>query len=412
MVWESLPPNNTEEDVVLLSYITTTATIAALVQETNPLPRGKSVFDSRLDWKKFVRHKKNRKDFQRHLRMKYSSFKKLLNYIRADLLVNEEMGSLRGGAVIPEVCLYATLRYLAGGSYSDIHYFTGISRTAFYDVVNKTMHAIINCKQLAIKFPTTRAEVEEAANGFCSVSSAPNCMWNVATVLDGYHLEIKVPAKKDAKNVKSFFSGHYQSYGVNVQAACDHQCRFQFLGVAGPGVMGDREAVFELELGDLVEGLPAMYCAISDCAYTPTEKMVPVFGGQQALRKRNDNFNFYASQLRIRIEMAFGMMTMKWCILQHPLMCKLEKVKYVITCVAMLHNFCINERLLQEGASATVRHNGDIDLPIQIQALRQAASEIDLDDMEQNFESGHSNNRERMVSDIQTYGYTRPGAHV
>ena len=110
--------------------------------------------------------------------------------------------------------------------------------------------------------------------------------------------------------------------------------------------------------------------------------------------------------------MAFGMMTMKWGILQHPLMCKLEKVKYVITCVAMLHNFCINERLLEEGEKATVHHASDVDLPIQIQALRQAASEIDFADMQQNFESGHSHNRERMVADIATYGYTRPGGRM
>ena len=48
---------------------------------------------------------------------------------------------------------------------------------------------------------------------------------------------------------------------------------------------------------------------IGDCAYKPTEHLVPIFGGDLALRKENDNFNFYASQLRIRIEMAFGLMT-------------------------------------------------------------------------------------------------------
>ncbi len=36
------------------------------------------------------------------------------------------------------------------------------------------------------------------------------------------------------QNVKSFYSGHYKTHGINVQAACNHHCRFVFLGVAEP----------------------------------------------------------------------------------------------------------------------------------------------------------------------------------
>jgi hypothetical protein len=60
-----------------------------------------------------------------------------------------------------------------------------------------------------------------------------------------------------------------------------------------------------------VESLPGLYCTIGDCAYTPMEHMVPIFLAQNA-KLKNDNFNFYASQLRIRIEMAFGQMFKKW----------------------------------------------------------------------------------------------------
>jgi len=65
--------------------------------------------------------------------------------------------------------------------------------------------------------------------------------------------------------------------------------------------------------------LPAGYVCIADCAYQPTEHFVPIFGGNLALKKDNDNFNFFALQLQIRIEMAFGIMTQKWGILQCPL---------------------------------------------------------------------------------------------
>ena len=41
--------------------------------------------------------------------------------------INEEMASLCGGAIIPELCVYITLQYLAGGSYTDIFFLVGIS---------------------------------------------------------------------------------------------------------------------------------------------------------------------------------------------------------------------------------------------------------------------------------------------
>ena len=67
----------------------------------------------------------------------------------------------------------------------------------------------------------------------------------------------------------------------------------------------------ESGLSELVDALPNGFICVSDAAYQPTEKNIPVFGGDLALRKDNDNANYYISQLRVRIEMAFGMMSMK-----------------------------------------------------------------------------------------------------
>jgi hypothetical protein len=77
--------------------------------------------------------------------MKKSSFDKLLEYIRSDLEVDPKMAQLQGGAIIPEVALYCTLRYLAGGSYSDIYFMAGISSAYFYCIVWKTISAINSC---------------------------------------------------------------------------------------------------------------------------------------------------------------------------------------------------------------------------------------------------------------------------
>jgi hypothetical protein len=41
---------------------------------------------------------------------------------------------------------------------------------------------------------------------------------NCIGIIDGYLLRIKTPSRIHVGNVKSYFSGHYQCYGINIQA--------------------------------------------------------------------------------------------------------------------------------------------------------------------------------------------------
>jgi DDE superfamily endonuclease len=307
--------------------------------------RAPSMFEQRLSWEAIRDRHSNRSNFTRHLRMSLESFEQLLGYIRPSLVVNEEMAARRGGAILPEICLYCTIRWLAGGSYSDIYLFAGISTASFYRVVWKTLKAIIVCPELQMKFPSTIEECKEAANGFFSVSYG-GAITHCVSVIDGYLLEITTPPKDKVNCVRAYFSGHYQRNGVNIQAACDHMSRFQFFGVAGPGVTNDSIAYTdECELGDLVEALPVGFVAIGDAAYRSTEHMVSMYSGLDRKKKKYDNFNYFASQCRIRIEMAFGMMYRKWGILWRPLSIDIGSVRILALAIAMLHNYCINERI-------------------------------------------------------------------
>jgi hypothetical protein len=319
--------------------------------------RGKSSFQQRLRWDRFVRDYKDKPLFRRHLRMSYDSFCTLMDQIKGHLLIPDpKMAALRGGQILPEIHLYATIRYLAGGSYSDICMFCGISVAAFYTIVWRTIHAIN--KAITISFPSSPEDCAIRASSFENISSR-GIIKNCVGVLDGYLLGITTPRKRHAKNVRSYFSGHYQKYGINIQACCDADCRFTFLGIGGPGVTKDRTAVKESGLLSKIESLPAGYVCIADCAYQPTESLVPIFGGDLALQRDNDNFNFFASQLRIRIEMAFGLMTRKWGILQRPVTNSLLSIKHIVCCIARLHNFCIDERL-KAGCVASENTNNSL----------------------------------------------------
>ena len=108
----------------------------------------------------------------------------------------------------------------------------------FSHLLWKTIKAINNCAELQIAWPNTKKWQIKCACGFTSIST--NCaLHECVVVLDGYHLQTITPSKKEVHNVWSYFSGHYQTYWVNIQAPCDHNCCFLFIGIAGPGVMGD-----------------------------------------------------------------------------------------------------------------------------------------------------------------------------
>lgn len=174
--------------------------------------------------------------------------------------------------------------------------------------------------------------------------------------------------------------------------------------------MGDRQAVTEVELGDLIGNLPGSFCAIGDCAYTPSNHLVPVYGGASAKIARNDTFNFYASQLRIRIEMAFGLMTKKWGILHRPLQNDLKHLKHLVVAIGRLHNYGINERLAQRPPGHTFKTR-EVSMDPTTQAMRTAQALFDFDEMQGIFESGHSETRGWMVDKIESMKISRPSTN-
>jgi hypothetical protein len=93
----------------------------------------------------------------------------------------------------------------------------------------------------------------------------------------------------------------------------------------------------------LVENLPPGFHIVADAAYMVSEHLLGPYHGAQRDDDANAIFNFYLSQLRIRIEMAFGLLTTKWRILRVPLTVNVVDgtlAKIVETC-AILHNFVI-----------------------------------------------------------------------
>jgi DDE superfamily endonuclease len=389
--------------------------------------RNSPIYEQRMCWEAYCEKHVQRWTFKQRLRMSKQSFDLLLSYVRHYLVVNEEMANMRGGSICPEICLYCTIRWLAGGSYLDITDICGISKASFYRVIWKTITAIVLAPELAIAWPESPEAIQDNMADFASISFSC-AINNCVGVGDGFLLRIKLPSKRDAKNIRSFFSGHYQCYGLNIQAVCDRHCRFIFMAVAGPGVAKDRQAARACGLMDLVSKLPNGTCIIVDAAYEPTENMVPVYQGVDKFNPRYDNFNFYASQLRIRIEMAFGILTNKWGILQRPVGVALKNVKWMVQAIGRLHNFVINERLKEQGietaADRRVHSNDDEAMTAAVAEGRgylpsvpedENGDPVNLDPIFNTASiasiAGHSELREAMARRIERLGLKRPASN-
>ena len=369
----------------------------------------------RVDWKTFseAHMKNNEKDFIKCLRMPLKAFEKLHEILKDDLHKNRRMGAKRGGVIASEIRLYITLRYLGGGSMHDIRRTFGCGKSTAYHIIHEVCHEICQNSKFEMAFPKSESECATAALGFRSISY-DDAIVNCVAVLDGYLLHVEQPRKKLVGNQRVFYSGHYKKFGINIQAACDLNSRFIYFALAGPGSQNDKVAIEQCTLGSLIDNLPNGYVAIGDAAYHPTERLAPIFYGVNRDEPLYDNFNFFASQLRIRIEMAFGLMQMKWRFLQQPRQVT-RNLPNIVMAIARLHNYVVKFRL-DQGASVEdmvqeVQEAGDISYaPSQPSDERGNPMLYNEDGTPRRrpLPKGHSATRHQMAERIRDRNLVRP----
>ena len=207
--------------------------LAALLLATIPLAhidgRQSPFFRERLKWPDHVAmlNKEGPNAFYKMYRMHYHSYMKLCSLIHHDVQKNIEMANRKTGnyeqastigVITTPIALHCCIRWLSGGSHHDIRLTAGMSKASFYKYAHRCIAAINACDALSYNFPTTPLEVEHTATSFHSISK-DGLMEGCVAALDGLLLKINVPRKSEVGNVRAFFSGHYQHYGVNVQVS-------------------------------------------------------------------------------------------------------------------------------------------------------------------------------------------------
>jgi hypothetical protein len=236
------------------------------------------------------------------------------------------------------------------------------------------VQAVNNLHEMDIEYPESAEEQNKIAQQFKQVSSAGFDI--CAGAIDGILIWIKKPALKEATGAEcgqsKFLCGRKGKFGLNCQAVSDVRDRILDISIAYGGASSDclafeRSKLFERCENGLMKNGNVLF---GDNAYLNTSYMATPYtnvSGNEHYRTRDD-YNFYQSQLRIRVECCFGMLVHRWGILRTAMShtISLARIVALVNTLARLHNYCIDE-----ADRLGVKDNLQRRLPVDVQYMME-----------------------------------------
>lgn len=368
----------------------------------------------RINWGYHVAKLIHEDKFEKEYKINFEAWDRLRSWLVPSLQRNESK-SRSLSPITVDIIMGCGMRYLTGSMKSAIRHIFGMSLSSAHRCCTGFILAVLSCKHLQISFPSDISGWDKLRRGFCD-KSKDGIMNGCVGAIDGMLQKTIAPKKNEVSNVRSYYSGHYEHYGLNCQGACDVNLRFIYFGVIGPGSMNDNIAFSVAgNLSETIKNLPQGMYFVGDAAYTVSDTLLIPFTGADRDVEQNDIFNFYLSQLRIRIEMAFGLLVNRFRILKRPLEMSLEMNSKTIMACAMLHNYiidgndvCINDRRsFHDSTSSLLGHqhmddnqwrDEDADFSYLPTMIEEGYEEMD----------GVSMTRKAIVDFLQENGYKRP----
>jgi DDE superfamily endonuclease len=310
--------------------------------------------------------------FRRAYRMTYPTFLELHRQLEAQMLIihkeyqddgtfqrkqrrgktkrrdrNKWTRFVPNGAIPSLTRLAIALRYFAGGSLYDLCPLFGIGRTDAFRSVWMVVEATHRTNLFNLVFPADHDAQRELASQFSTRSQVGfDCC---VGAVDGILIWILKPSPKcciESKcDASKFFCGRKHKFGLNCQAVADFRGRFLDMSIKYPASTSDclafesSKLYDDLEKGILAQGL----CLFGDNAYINSPFIATPYPNVSGGYK--DAYNFFHSQLRIRVECAFGMFVHRWGILRTAIPCgiSIRKTTSLVLALAKLHNFCIDQ---------------------------------------------------------------------
>lgn len=196
------------------------------------------------------------------------------------------------------------------------------------------------CNEYDLSFPTddvTLSTIEQEFRSRPEMGALKGCVG----CIDGLLVKIRAPSNSETYHSRRYHS-RKEFYALSMQAVSDVHGRFLLFEVQAPGGMNDTQAFELMDLKVLLESgkLSAGYWIAGDAAYTCSDHMIGPYIGN--LTEEQDNFNWAQSQLRIRVEMAFGKYVGRWGILWKPLRMHHGQAGVIAMCCVKLQNIVIS----------------------------------------------------------------------
>jgi hypothetical protein len=346
--------------------------------------------------------------------MTEETFDKLVDLL--DIPVNEAKSQNRTRAIDPIIkpmVVGIGLHFLGGESHKSLEDAFHISKSSSKRAVRRFATAVVQCEALRIKLPKEE-ELEELMTKWSKMSTASGKpLHGCVLALDGFLSARVTPNVEDDAH---YHSNHKKINCLNVQAAIDYLLRFRYVCVAAPGRTNDGRAFDRCDtLRDWIQDLANDCYIASYNAYPLSNKiLVPFKANQIGGDQHKVVYNFYLSQLRIRVEMAFGRMTQKFQILRRKMTCSLATQSLYIQAITWLHNFIIDNDSLPEpyGQPANINGNGEFDAAeleaLGIQPLPDNLGAGGFTAVAYNANGGPSRQREEIVARLAADDIQRP----
>ena len=284
--------------------------------------------------------------FERRYHMSCKAYLQLVDILNINVDIQKSMNSTSGNASIIPAMVDMGIRFYGGEKIKSIAdlFRVGIVSAqrvidVFIDATESSNHPFLSTDLL----PEPHSDRRRVADEWGEQSGVYGLYYGYLAVIDGWMCTIEQPS--DVDNPVDFFSGHYQRFGLNVQAMCDTNLHITYILVAGNGGTSNAQTFRKLhKLRDWLLRLPDGFFILGDNAYGLTSKLLIPFSGASEQDTFNDTYNFFLSQLHIRVEMAFGRLSTKWRIFRSNLLAVngIQQKIQIVRVGAKLHNYVIN----------------------------------------------------------------------
>ena len=243
------------------------------------------------------------------------------------------------GPVEGRVKFACALRILFGEKIKSLVQIFHISLASVKLAYKEGVDAIVNCEALHFGGTATLHECETRSAGFKQRSNYPEIFAHCVSCVDG--LAVRISCPKEETNQRAYYSGHKKFYCLNLQAACDSNCKFTHFSLNCPGSANDLLAYRNSQMSVDFAVLPKPYWIAGDNAYPDGDHLMTPFLSAFPSSPEN-SFNSYLSQLRITIERAFGILVNLFGILQSAIKTRIPFTVKIVQACMRLHNFRID----------------------------------------------------------------------